>query len=123
MNTNRRWKINQIIPAQTGWKAVHCAESASGEVTMFNRAIICWALVEEIGESDAGRTQVRGMEQNFDNLIVVDDIITAETLPPDSLNGNQYFIGYDDPDSHRESEYWIAEANRRLRNEREQRSK
>jgi hypothetical protein len=120
---NREWKIKQIIPAQPGWKAVHCGESENGQVAMFNRAIICWALVEELGVSDAGRTQVRGMEQRFDDLIVVDDVLKAETIPADGVDCNQYFLGYDDPDAHRESQYWIGEANRRLQKEREHRGK
>jgi hypothetical protein len=119
MNT-REWMIKQIIPAQPGWKAVHCGESENGQIVIFNRAIICWALVEELGVSEAGQTQVRGMEQRSDELIVIDDAIKAET---DGGDSNQYFLGYDDPDSHRESEYWIGEAKRRLKREKEQRAK
>jgi hypothetical protein len=37
------------------------------------------------------------------------------------MASNQYFLGYDDPDSHRESAYWIGQANRRLKSEKEQR--
>jgi hypothetical protein len=121
MNT-REWKIKQIIPAQPGWKAVHCGESENGQVGMFNRAIICWALVEDLRVS-GGRTQVRGMEQRSDELTVVDDVIKAETIPTDSPDSNEYFLGYDDPDGHRESEYWIREAKRRLKTEKEQRAK
>jgi hypothetical protein len=120
---NREWKIKQIIPAQPGWKAVHCAESELGQVVMFNRAIICWALVEELGVNDGGRTQVRGMEQRFDDLIVVDDVLKPEAIPAEGVDCNQYFLGYDDPDAHRESQYWIGEAKRRLKTEREHRGK
>jgi hypothetical protein len=122
MNT-RGWQIKQIIPAQPGWKAVHCSESENGQVVMFNRAIICWALVEEIDGSAENQTQVRGMEQRLDELIVIDDAIKAATIPSDGVDCNQYFVGYDDPDAHRESEYWIAEAKRRLKREKEQRAK
>ncbi|MGH7929542.1 MAG: hypothetical protein ACREQV_17280, partial [Candidatus Binatia bacterium] len=116
---NREWKIKQIIPAPAGWKAVHCGESENGQVVMYNRAIICWALVEQLGVSESGRTQVRGMEQRLDELIVVDDVTEAETIPSGGVDCNQYFLGYDDPDGHRESEYWIGEAKRRLKREKE----
>jgi hypothetical protein len=115
----REWKIKQIIPAPPGWKAVHCGESENGQVVMFNRAIICWALVEELGLGSEGRSQVRGMEQRSDRLIVTDDVIET----PDGVDCNQYFLGYDDPDGHRESEYWIGEAKRRLKREKEKRAK
>ena len=90
---------------------------------MFNRAIVCWALVEQNESSEVGQTEVRGMEQRFDDLIVVGDIIRAETIRADDIDCNEYFLGYDDPDAHRESEYWIGEANRRLKREKEQRAK
>jgi hypothetical protein len=63
------------------------------------------------------------MEQRSDELIVVDDLIKAETIPADGIDCNEYFVGYDDPDGHRESGYWIAEAKRRLQLEKEQRRK
>jgi hypothetical protein len=122
MNSKREWKISQIIPAQPGWKAVHCADSEESQIVMFNRVIICWALVEDLGSNGGGRTQVRGMEQRLDDLIVVDDLIANEKASADDINGNQYFLGYDDPEGHRESEYWIGQAKRRLAREREQRA-
>jgi hypothetical protein len=122
MNT-REWNIKQIIPAQPGWKAVHCGESENGQVVVFNRAIICWALAEELGVSDHGQTQVRGMEQRMNELILVDNVIQPERIAAAGAEGNQYFVGYDDPDAHRESEYWIGEARRRLKTEKEQRAK
>jgi hypothetical protein len=122
MKTNREWRIKQIISAQPGWKAVHCGAAENGQVVMYNRAIICWALVEEAGVSDGGCTQVRGMEQRFDDLIVVDDGIDTAMPPGDGGDCHQYFLGYDDPDGHRESEYWIGEAKRRLKREKEQRA-
>jgi hypothetical protein len=121
MNT-REWKIKQIITAQPGWKAVHCGESENSQVVVFNRAIICWALVEELAVSEERQTQVRGMEQRVDELIVVDDAIKAERIPSDGVDCNEYFLGYDDPDGHRESEYWIGEAKRRLKREKEERA-
>jgi hypothetical protein len=123
MNSKREWKIKQIISAQRGWKAVHCAQSENGQLVMFNRAIVCWALVEQNESSEVGQTEVRGMEQRFDDLIVVGDSIRAETIRADDIDCNEYFLGYDDPDAHRESEYWIGEANRRLKREKEQRAK
>ena len=121
---NSEWKIKQIISAQRGWKAVHCAQSENGQLVMFNRAIVCWALVERHESSGVGRqTEVRGMEQRFDDLIVVGDAIKAETIRADDIDRNEYFLGYDDPDAHRESEYWIGEANRRLKREKEERAK
>lgn len=66
---------------------------------------------------------MRGMEQRLDELIVIDDVINAETVASDGVDCNQYFLGYDDPDGHRESEYWIGEAKRRLKREKQQRAK
>lgn len=123
MNSNKELKIKQIISAQRGWKAVHCSQSANGQLAMFERAIVCWALVEQHGGSDGGRTEVRGMEQRFGDLIVVGNVIKAETIGADEVDCNEYFLGYDDPDAHRESQYWIGEAYRRLSKEKEQRAK
>ncbi|HEY7558109.1 MAG TPA: hypothetical protein VIH18_25165 [Candidatus Binatia bacterium] len=123
MKNNREWQIKQIIPAPPGWKAVHCSETENGEVVMYNRAIVCWALVEELGVSEGGRTQVRGMEQRFDDLIVVDDAATASPVAADGAHGNEYFLGYDDPDAHRESQFWLGQANRRLKREKEKLTK
>jgi hypothetical protein len=122
MNSTKEWKINQIISAQRGWKAVHCAQSKNGQLAMFERAIVCWALVEKQDASEAGKTEVRGMEQRFDDLVVVGDIIKVESFARDELDCNEYFLGYDDPDAHRESQYWIGEAYRRLSKEKEQRA-
>jgi hypothetical protein len=120
---NNRWKIKQIIPAAPGWKAIHCAASENGPAIIFNRAIICWALVEDSEVTGGGRTQVRGMEQRFDGLTVVDDLINAPTIAPDGVDRNEYFLAYDDPHGHRESSYWIGEAERRLSKEKEARAK
>lgn len=120
---SKEWKIKQIIPAQPGWKAVHCGESQDGQLVIFNRAVICWALVEELGVNEQGHTQVRGMEQRVDELILVDNAIKAERIPADGVDCNQYFLGYDDPEGHRESEYWMGEAKRRLKREKAERAK
>jgi hypothetical protein len=115
-------KIKQIISAQRGWKAVHCTQSESGQVAMSERAIVCWALVEQNESGEVKGTEVRGMEQRFDDLVVVGDIIKVESFARDELDCNEYFLGYDDPDAHRESQYWIGEAYRRLSKEKEQRA-
>jgi hypothetical protein len=121
--SSKQRKIKQIIPAQPGWKAVHCAESEDGQLVMFNRAIICWALVEELDVNDQGQTQVRGIEQRADELILVDNASEIEGNAVNGVDFNQYFLGYDDPAGHRESEYWIGEAKRRLQREKEKRAK
>jgi hypothetical protein len=115
MSEQEKWKILQIIPAQPGWKAVHCEESANGEMSIFNRSIICWALVEPFDKSIVGGTQVRGVEQGAKDLAIVESLIKVK----DSTNRNQYFLGYDDPAAHKESEYWVQLGNHRLRNEKQ----
>jgi len=123
MNEHKSWKIIQIIPAQGGWKAVHCRESKNKQIDISNRPIICWALVEPAGETAVVRTQVRGVEQQSDDLAVVEDLIDKEEVGIDGVDRNQYFLGYNDPDSHRESDHWIKQANERLRTEKEKRLK
>jgi len=113
VNKNNRWKILQIIAAPAGWKAVHCQPSENEQVNIFNRPIICWALVEVAGGDDALRTEVRGVEQQSNHLAVVDDLIMTETTGEYSADGNQYFLGYDGPEAHKESDYWIKQANMR----------
>ena len=121
MNESNNWKILQIIPAQEGWKAVHCRELENKEIEISNRAIICWALVELAGDGDVARTQVRGIEQESNNLTVVEDLIHPDKASENGTDRNQYFLGYNDPDAHKESEYWIKQANDRLRSEKEKR--
>src|SRR5688500_7245844 len=111
MNESNNWKILQIIPAQAGWKAVHCRELQNKEIEILNRAIICWALVEFVGDSDIARTQVRGIEQESNDLGVVEDVIHTDKVTENGTDRNQYFLGYNDPDAHKESEYWIKQAN------------
>ena len=123
MNEYKSWKILQIVPAQGGWKAVHCRESENKQIEISNRPIICWALVEPAGETAIVRTQVRGIEQQSDDLAVVEDSIDTEEVGKDGTDRNQYFLGYNDPEAHRESDYWIKQANDRLRSEKEKRLK
>jgi hypothetical protein len=121
MNEYTSWKIIQIIPAQGGWKAVHCQELEDRQIEISNRPIICWALVEPVGEATVVRTQVRGIEQELNDLTVVEDLISTEDIREDGADRNQYFLGYNDPEAHKESDYWIKQANHRLRTEKEKR--
>lgn len=121
MKPSTIWKTIQIIPAENGWKAVHCQGSENGEIRIFNRAIICWALVEAVGEGEGGRTEVRGMEQNCSHFVVVGDGVRSE-IGEDGVDRNQYFLGYDDPHAHEESNYWVKQANTRLKAEKEKRA-
>ncbi len=120
MNANKTWKILQIIPAQDGWTAVHCQESKNHQITISNRPIVCWALVEPVGETAVVRTEVRGIEQGSKDLAVVEDLIKSEE--GEGMDQNQYFLGYNDPGAHKESDYWLKQANDRLRIEREKAS-
>jgi hypothetical protein len=121
MSESKSWKILQIIPAQGGWKAVHCQELENKQIAISNRCVICWALVESIGESAVVQTQVRGIEQELNELAVVEDLINMDEVGEDGMDRNQYFLGYNDPETHKESEYWIKLANQRLRTEKEKR--
>jgi len=56
-------------------------------------------------------------------LVVVEDLINTEEIGKDGMDPNQYFLGYDDPEAHKESDYWIKQAEARLKREREKRSK
>jgi len=118
MDENKGWKILQIIPAEPGWTAVRCQESKDyPTVQIYNRTIVCWALVEAVGATADGGPQVRGIEQGSKDLAVVEDLIRSETVDGDDREENQYFLGYNDPGSHKESDYWIIKAHERLRKE------
>lgn len=119
MHPSKAWKILQIIPAQVGWKAVHCQASVSNPIQIFNRPVICWALVEPIGEGSVVGTEVRGVEKQEDHLAVVEDLINKGENGQDGVDSSQYFLGYDDPSTHKESEYWIQQATGRCKRERE----
>jgi len=80
MNEYKNWKILQIIPAQGGWKAIHCRESGNKEIEISNRSIICWALVEAVGETAGVQTQVRGIVQQSNDLAVVEDLIRTDKV-------------------------------------------
>jgi hypothetical protein len=119
MNRNQSWKIIQIIQAQSGWTAVHCQQSRNHKITIFKRPIICWAVVEPLGDTAIARTEVRGIEQRSSHLAVVEDFVNTETHDGYGTDQNHYFLGYNDPDAHKESDYWIKQANERLRVEKE----
>jgi len=115
MNATQAWKIQQIISAQPGWKAMYCQRSNNSEVRISNRVIICWALVETVGADAPPRTEVRGVVQDSNRLIVVGNSTVADTTTNGDSAENQYFLGYNDPDAHKESDYWIDQAHARLR--------
>lgn len=121
MNEDKNWKILQIIPAQAGWKAVHCEGLENAEMKISNRSIVCWALVESVGGSAVGQREVRGIEQTANDLTVVDDVIDIDEIGEDDADRNQYFLGYNDPEAHKESDYWIKHANDRFRTEKQKR--
>ena len=122
MDENKAWHILQIIPAQVGWKAVHCQVADSGQLEILSRAIVCWALVESTGGGDVGRTQVRGVVQQSHDLAVVGESYNTELLGEDGMGRKQYFLGYDDPEAHKESHYWITQGNGRHKTETDKRS-
>jgi hypothetical protein len=117
MNVTHGWKILQIIAAQPGWKAMYCEESANRQVKISHRVIICWALVDAIGAGDARRTEVRGIVQESNGLGIVGDSIANGSIGAVGENGNKYFLGYNDPDAHKESDFWIEQANVRIKME------
>ena len=117
MNVTNGWKILQIVAAQPGWKAMYCQESANRQVKISHRVIICWALVDAIGAGEARRTEVRGIVQESNNLGIVGDSIANGSMGEADAMGNQYFLGYNDPDAHKESDYWIEQANVRIKTE------
>lgn len=115
MNVTKKWKILQIVAAQPGWQAVYGEGSERRELNIYNRVIICWALVESIGADDAQRTEVRGVVQESNQLMVVEDSITTDKIGEEDSMRNRYFLGYNDPDAHKESDYWINQADLRLK--------
>ncbi len=119
----KEWKMLQIIAAQAGWKAIHCQESENRQVKISSRAVICWALVEPIGAEDALRTEVRGVVQESNHLVIVGDLIKTDKNGEEGVEGSQYFLGYNDPEAHKESDYWIKQGTVRLKTENDKRAK
>lgn len=117
MTVTKEWKILQIVPAQPGWKAVFCGESENKQVKIYNHVIICWALVETVGAQNAVRTEVRGVVQDSNGLTIVGNSMAADRVTEDDPIENQYFLGYNDPEAHKESDYWIDQARARLKRE------
>jgi len=117
MNVTHGWKILQIVAAQAGWKAIYCQESANQQVKISHRVIICWALVDAVGAGDAHGTEVRGIVQESSRLGIVGDSLATGNTGDQETKQNQYFIGYNDPDAHKESDFWIEQANLRIKAE------
>jgi hypothetical protein len=114
------WRILQIVAAQDGWKAVYCQESQSQEIKTSHRPIICWALVEALGGTDGLRTEVRGVVQESSRLVIVGDLITPDEVGEKEWIGKEYFLGYNDPEAHKESDYWMKQASIRIKTDNRQ---
>ena len=66
---------------------------------------------------------MRGIEQGSNDLVIVEDLIESEEeAEGHGTDQNRYFLGYDDPGAHKESDYWLKRANNRLRAEKEKAS-
>jgi hypothetical protein len=117
MNATKKSKILQIVAAQPGWKAVYCQELENKQVKISNQVIICWALVESTGVDNGTQTEVKGIVQESSNLGIVGDFMITEKLGPGEVLGKHYLLGYNDPDAHKESDYWLEQAKARLRSE------
>ncbi|MSP38992.1 MAG: hypothetical protein EXR70_10930 [Deltaproteobacteria bacterium] len=112
MNTRNNSKILQVIAAQPGWKAIYCQEADSQQIKISSQVVICWALVEASGTDYGMQSEVKGIVQDLNHLGIAGDLIGAgEKL------ANQYLLGYNDPDAHKESDYWLEQAKARLRRE------
>lgn len=117
MNPTREWKILQIVAAQAGWKAIYCQESANRQVKISHRVIICWALVDAVDAGNAHGTEVRGIVQESNRLGIVGDSLANGNTGDEGAKQDQYFLGYNDPDAHKESDFWIEQANVRIKTE------
>ena len=115
MKATKTWKILQIVSAPAGWQAVYCQGSKNSQVKISTRVIICWALVETVGADEVPRTEVRGVVQDSNRLTIVGNSTAADRVTENDPIENQYFIGYNDPDAHKESDYWINQAQLRLK--------
>ena len=120
------WKILQIIPAHSGWMAVYGQESENREIEVSKRPVVCWALIAEIAvirdkRKETGRRKVQGLEQSGVLLDLSEDFIISDRLEKGSVDPNQYFLGYEDPQDTEENWKGIAEDHLEL--ERKKRSK
>jgi hypothetical protein len=66
---------------------------------------------------------VRGIAQGSRDLAVVEDLINGKEVGADGRERNQYLLGYNDPEAHKETDYWLQQASERLRTEKENSSK
>ena len=107
--------IRQIIAAQEGWNAVYCQRTTNGQIKIVRRAIICWALIDDPPDECAHGTELRGVEIRADRLVVPMNSSGLDQLT-NFGNGRsaEYFIGYDDPTAHKESDYWLTQASLRI---------
>jgi hypothetical protein len=115
MKVSHGWRILQIVAAQDGWKAVYCQESQNQEIKTSHRPIICWALVEALGATDGLRTEVRGVVQESSRLVIVGDLMTTDEVGEKDRIEQEYFLGYNDPEAHKESDYWMKQASIRIK--------
>ena len=123
---HKEWKILQIIPAHSGWMAVYGKESENREIDVSKQPVVCWALVAEIvviknKRQETGRRKVQGIEQSGVLLDFSEDFILSDRLEKGSVDPNQYFLGYEDPQDTEENWKGIAEDHLEL--ERKKRSK
>jgi hypothetical protein len=117
MNATKKSKILQIVAAQPGWKAVYCQEAENQRVKISNQVVICWALVEASGTDGEMQTEVKGIVQESNHLGIAGDFMITEKLDPGEMWDKHYLLGYNDPDAHKESDYWLEQAKVRLRSE------
>ena len=123
---HKEWKILQIIPAHSGWRAVYGQESENREIEVSKRHVVCWALVAEIvviknKSKETGRRKVQGIEQSGVLLNFSEDLIISDRLEKRSVDPNQYFLGYEDPQESEEG--WEDFVEDHLKLERQKRSK
>jgi len=123
---HKEWKILQIIPAHSGWMAVYGQESENREIEVNKLPVVCWALVAEIvviknKRQETGRRKVQGIEQSGVLLDFAEDFIVSDRLEKGSVDPNQYFLGYEDPQEAEEG--WEGITKDHLKLERQKRSK
>ncbi len=82
--------------------AVYGKESENREIDVSKQPVVCWALVAEIvviknKRQETGRRKVQGIEQSGVLLDFSEDFIISDRLEKGSVDPNQYFLGYEDP--------------------------
>jgi hypothetical protein len=61
--------------------------------------------------------------QESSHLVIVGDLIKTDKNGEEGVEGNEYFLGYNDPEAHKESDYWIKQGTVRLKTENDKRAK